>query len=580
MLGKNKVLKKFAFIFTVIFLLFGIVRSEELNSESSNMKIIKEFIHENGTSTENDLQQNLIYLKEDNQANIEENDEEEVKHLPNLKFWDKHACTDELSDDQLEKVNYFIELKSITDEKLIKQLKFVASDCNPVVLVPGLYSTILRYHVYSCKLMKMNHPDIYSQCYTDRNKDCNDGEEERLFMSENFTKDSDKSGCFGRLLSLNLKEATYPQEKIEKGEVYEELYQGFRVTYYGDTPETKEYSKCGINASINLLDKFSSVGYFGNKNANLWRYVVEKLEKDYGYTAGLNLFNIPHDWRNLPNSKMTNDIMKDTIDLAYNINKKKIVFLTHSLGSLITYNHLVENMTQSEKDLKVQKMVNIAPPFLGAMKAVKPAFFATNEMDNKVKYLINLLDVEFSLKNQREYYPYLPISLQLIPSSFWNNQKDEAWVNALLGEIEVEDMITDCVDKNLIEGKSSEYDAKQKCYHNMLKLPEIIEKREEFSKYFPFFPGINEECYIIDVNNSNCRSSVQDKDDEKKCVKTFWDAKCKLSMFIPLKQVETLREIRNLRGKRKLITLNQKILMSIKYSQVRLNRNMMKTYSN
>lgn len=94
---------------------------------------------------------------------------------------------------------------------------------------------------------------------------------------------------------------------------------------------------------------------------------INKSLADLGYTKGLSLFNAPYDFR----FQMAEIIPKiqETIQLAYKINKKKVILIGHSYGGLLAY----KLSTLKEKEL-IEHAVVIGAPLLGSFQAVKNTF--------------------------------------------------------------------------------------------------------------------------------------------------------------------------------------------------------------
>jgi esterase/lipase superfamily enzyme len=58
---------------------------------------------------------------------------------------------------------------------------------------------------------------------------------------------------------------------------------------------------------------------------------------------------------------------------------KKVMIVAHSFGNLQTAN-VLWNMSQSDKDTMVARYIGLAPPYIGAPQAIKPAIGFDKDM--------------------------------------------------------------------------------------------------------------------------------------------------------------------------------------------------------
>jgi hypothetical protein len=104
-----------------------------------------------------------------------------------------------------------------------------------------------------------------------------------------------------------------------------------------------------------------------------------------GYKIGLNLQALPYDFR----LEFTNNDLKTrfgkVITELYNNWGKKVVVSGHSFGN---YQSVLgfTRMSQADKDKMVARYMALAPPYLGAVKALKMIF----GMDTDFEYQVGL----------------------------------------------------------------------------------------------------------------------------------------------------------------------------------------------
>lgn len=570
---------KIPFKFILILFLLTILNpanSLETKTYKDDEAFLKEYIKVD--SPEENMNEEEIYKKlneelkqyEDNSIRLLESPEIQLRDNTKMTILPEHSHVKGIFGDpyciklegkQLEIFEKFIKDNKIEDSRSnrdkINYLKFVIGKCKPLIVVSGLYATKLVVEFKNCELVKQKHANIYDACFTKPATKCVEGEK-KLWLSSNFMNSYDTHSCFANLASLNIVRNEGEFKNPDKAVFYEAEYHGFRITYHGDTDETRSDSRCGLGASENLLDLFS---YFGKKSPVGFHTLNEKLIKEYGYTPGLNLFGLPHDWRDILDSKVTEKMFMETLNLAYKLNQKKVDILAHSLGSLVTYEQIMK-MTQAEKDEKINSYNVAAPPFLGSIKALKAMILGTKDFNNHIKIVCDLVNLFLSIESQRIMNSKIPQGYQIIPNNFFGLHKDADWMKAALGRVQVENEVTSCVQKGktklLMRGRvlrevnpdnekstknninsigdemktdyygvfsSDDKKLEEECLTKIAEKPKNKQKLEKFTEFYPFFPLITSDCFYKNLVDVDCK--------ESSCVKTFWDEKCRLHMNLP-----------------------------------------------
>jgi hypothetical protein len=409
--------------------------------------------------------------------------------------------------------NYIQEHQKNLSESDIKLIKFIAGECLPVIYLPGLYAIKLQFLITNCTELKQNHPLLSSSCNYDTN--CKDGFEKLFWLTENFEKE-DNTTCLAQIIKLNY---TYDEEKKT---FIEQKPKGFKLTFYGNTPKTKDKNECGFGASSFLLDKMF---YFGNVSPR-GLYDCQEFFLKMGYQTGLNLFSVPFDWRIHSNDEYNLKMIKDTIDLSYEINKKPAIIIGHSLGSLNGLSFLY-NMDDNFKEQKVARFIAVGPPFMGVAKSIKGKVLGMEEFNIKVSLILfDIINLYVSMENQKIFDQQLTLSYDFLPKFTWENSQNELWFKLFIQRGKVENDITDCVKFMMLRSKDTEF---LKFNDQMIEdycIEPILEKNKEtlkeFSDTFPFFPDLIEGCHDRKRSSATCYG--------KEC-NSIWDSYCRLNIY-------------------------------------------------
>jgi hypothetical protein len=479
-----------------------------------------------------------------------------------ITLWVKESFTsacDPTDPKRLDLINTYIKNNTqFLNADDINLIKFIAGDCSPVVWLSGLYANKFQVQITNCTEINTHHPEIAQACGYD--KKCNDGDESIFWISETYETDNN-STCFGHLAKLNfVKNPDNPMEYIE------EDFKGFRMTFYGNTPKTKDSSQCGFGASCNLFDKDF---YFGKRNIYGAEFIKEQLIV-MGYQLGYSLFSIPVDWRRLPNDPYNFNLVKDAVDLAYNITNKPVLLISHSYGGVVSLNYIY-SLSEEEKQKKIARYIALGPPLLGSNKVLKPLILGNDEFNIHVKFIVDIVNLYVSMENQKIMENGSPVSMSLMPGPFWNMYKNDTWYNTILARARVENKITKCIRAlglnkiyrptvkpeffKFLEVESSSDpsafnyvgindltykpnlsdDAKvlDQCVYPIID--EHADDLAGFKELLPFFPDLEFGCGV-GLNDATCEHLGD-------CKPTVWDRYCRINFFIPYD--DNMVEIKN-----------------------------------
>jgi hypothetical protein len=115
---------------------------------------------------------------------------------------------------------------------------------------------------------------------------------------------------------------------------------------------------------------------------------------EFFYKKSHPVYAFPYDFRIVPNLKYMDELnnsMKESIEYIYRENSKKVVIITHSLGSLIMMNFFNTN-SKEWNEKYIDTVICINPPFNGSILALKILLL------NKLNINIKEIDLEW-IKN-------------------------------------------------------------------------------------------------------------------------------------------------------------------------------------
>ena len=291
------------------------------------------------------------------------------------------------------KINYNL------DDPIDRNIKFIVGGCNPVILIPGIYSTKLKVKI-NCKNLKREERQLYYKIKLYCNKyvcsDDEDNDENRdlwfslgtkgftlhkLIVEPGQSNETDNklndiemdwdnlySGCIGLFMTMFENKEECP--KLENGKNVCGYSKNIKITYEGGFLNTKDEADCGVKAVENVLvSPLTNLPKFiWEKKSNVFGQLSKELE-EYGYTKGFSLAAIPNDFRRfISKNDFAYDALKYHVNNMYNITGKPAIIIAHSFGNLVTLNGLNK---YPELKYKIKKWISLAPPFGGATKAVE-----------------------------------------------------------------------------------------------------------------------------------------------------------------------------------------------------------------
>ena len=228
-------------------------------------------------------------------------------------------------------------------ENIDRNVKFIAGTCNPIVLIPGIYSTKLKVQL-NCRNIKRDENILYQKikffCAKYVCSSGTDDEENRdLWFNlgeKGFTlvewigqgKENEEpnvndpnsilsweydnrfSGCLGLFMTMFNNENECRILDSSKRKVCGHSH-NIKISYEGGFLNTKDEADCGIKAIENVLtsplQKLPEM--FWKEKSNIFGNLVDYLV-DLGYTKGFSLAGIPNDFRRFVS---TNDFAYESL---------------------------------------------------------------------------------------------------------------------------------------------------------------------------------------------------------------------------------------------------------------------------
>lgn len=264
---------------------------------------------------------------------------------------------------------------TLTYKQILKE--FAKGPCSPVMIVPGLMSTVLAVEV-DCEVLLRDNAEVATACGWNA---CSKSSYEfwksvpdteyRLwipyyFSALNiFTIKKSNNFCWSKFFKLHM-DFNQPLEEALIPPI------GFKVKLWGDTPRTRDLANCGDKAVTDLMDS-----YLENKSTMVLDKLFLMLKK-MGYTAGLTYQTMPYDFRVSYRTNALNKTFEDNLVKLNLLTNKKVILYGHSLGNVNIY-HQIRKMPQERKDSLIKTWVNIAGPILGAVKTIR--FLVSGDSD-------------------------------------------------------------------------------------------------------------------------------------------------------------------------------------------------------
>ena len=390
-------------------------------------------------------------------------------------------------------------------------LRFILGKCNPVLLVPGVYSTKLKVE-FNCKGIAKEEKDTtlknirlycgYDVCRDESKK----SEEHPLLFSildEAFgiaSYNSKKYGtCLGHIMTYFQNENEC-QKAGNKNTCHYSKY--IKVGYYGGTTDSLKESRCGIEGISNVVqtedllwDKVI-VEFFANVADSF--YTISKNLINQKYKEGFSLASIPNDFRRyLSTNNFATEVFKSQINRLYENTGKPVVIIAHSYGTLLTLTNLLKNQNDQTFLKKIKKFIAMAPPFAGSTKLLDIFLHTSNDMNNGL--------TEYPEFGQYLIYRSLPTMMELRPkpiaAKIFNDPSYKELGNALKERLFCEQ--NKCYSAEL-KNKSEKFDEIFKGYFPSLLDPEC--DRESYIEGNQ--NTLNNKCYTNIYNVGDCPTII------------------------------------------------------------------------
>lgn len=344
--------------------------------------------------------------------------------------------------------------KNYINEDNLKAIKFLTSNCSPVIFIPGLLSSALEITI-DCKPfineLKENNQNDYNffidNC-KNKLKICKNENSiftQKLWPNLNLIKNNHLSiisigdinyevstKCLGYLMRFSNNFTSYSEDAYDTytKDYNESIYNNDKVDpkdynilnkYRSEYIKIKPYFgnkynlKCGLGAVSDIGDigeqKFSALnGYFE---------FYKNFER-IGYKDGFNLAAVPYDFKesHCEKNSMFAKLLNKLVNLLYTNTNKKIVIIAHSYGNLNFYAQLMSNKNVHSK---IEHWVNIAGPLLGSEKGAQLMTTGSKEFDSGFKFKVLKADID--LETQPLMTGFINVSYALLPKDYMSSIK-------------------------------------------------------------------------------------------------------------------------------------------------------------
>jgi hypothetical protein len=148
--------------------------------------------------------------------------------------------------------------------------------------------------------------------------------------------------------------------------------------------ELDTYDFGGVNGIRNLCQECENLDWYfervfktklikNNINYTYYDDIIKKLEEK-GYVSGINLLGTPYDFRKIMYPNYLDDLFIKTkllIEKTYDITKKPVVIVAHSIGCLVVYLFLVNFVSREWKKKYLYEFISVAGPYGGCSISLK-----------------------------------------------------------------------------------------------------------------------------------------------------------------------------------------------------------------
>lgn len=332
---------------------------------------------------------------------------------------------------------------------------FIEGDCSPVIIVPGFLATRLMVEI-DCEELQENHPEIMEACGWST---CSwslwskkPASEYLLWIADFLSPVSmlsfSNSTCFGRIAQMH-----------RNGTENHVHPKGIKVTWHGNTPQTKSKADGGLGAITDILpvplQTMETRGFKG----------IGQYLKSMGYQTGLTLFAIPYNFLATYVANEVGYTLERTVRYVYELTGKKVVIVSHSLGNLNTL-PMLNRMSQEDKDRMIAAYTAIAPPYGGVPISLLYAIGGNPSFQFGLGFGVDFFN-QVAMSNGAS------VTQDMLPKDAFYRFRKEPWMQELLKRIDLEKRY----DPRTEEGKAFWSSA------NAEDLP------------FSFFPSPAEKCF-------------------------------------------------------------------------------------
>lgn len=324
---------------------------------------------------------------------------------------------------------------SLTDKRYL--LEFAKGPCSPVMILPGIAGSNLQVEI-DCPTLRENDPETFHacdwiRCHEDSLSDAPVGpqpEENSIYPHKEyqiwipapfspmtiFTLGHKGKECFSGLF--------HPEYNIESDKIIYKETPGVKISPKGLSQGTNNYhsSHCGAKGIQDLIPDV-----LNPEAAQAFKGILDQMYK-MGYRDGLTLQAVPYDFR--ISSKMDPVVAKlpgIVSNLSF-LTNKKVTLLAHSLGNL-RISALLWNMSQEDKDNKINAYFSMAAPFIGALDGWKSILCGDEDFS-----VADHLGIDF--KTFKAVVSRFTTLYQLLPGGFYLWNKDEPWMKKILQQID------------------------------------------------------------------------------------------------------------------------------------------------
>lgn len=326
--------------------------------------------------------------------------------------------------------------------------EFGKGPCSPVILLPGIGGSNMNIMI-DCEKLRDSNPSLFKECdwnACDSDTDSTIAPENKSIPKKEylawvphidspmtvFSPLEKNKNCFAGLMKLEYDDSG-PVIKTKK-------IPGIDVKIVGTTPETrsKDTWDCGMDGVLDIIPDIPEpheLTYFKNTYKKLL---------EMGYISGLTAQGVPYDFRM---DNKNDPIYKNYLPLVkemYSMINKKVVLLSHSMGSYRTYT-LLNEMTQEDKDKYIRQYIAAAPVLVGASQVSKYFWCGTKEYFFPFHLGIDFKTFKKTLGDYTSMY-------QLLPNDYRTLNKDEDWMKKIQARVayekgESEDPVFDWMPK-------------------------------------------------------------------------------------------------------------------------------------